>query len=185
MKLRTTAKITELYGIGQDSIYVIVSNHRKEHGVTPSWYVTEGNTVYVDEQEFFKYRRLEAESWKYTTEYLYWWLTYEPFCMTESYLSGLLAERSHKFKSVNSWQSFFTHKLFRQNTTMLDKRYTMTMDFLRLGTQIMQILINEAKNGRYFDQKEFDRRTKRAKNNTASNPTIQKRGIRRDEAISA
>lgn len=185
MKLRTSAQIAEQHGISPDSIHVLVHYYRKEHGRDPSWLVTRGDTSYINEEVFFKYRKLEARAWEHTTEYLYWWLTYEPFTMSDRCLARIMSDKSKHFKSENSWQSFFSNSLFRQNITMIEKRYTMNMDFLVIGTKVMQILINEAKNGRYFDEKEYNRRIKQSKNNTSSNPAIQKRGLHGDEAISA
>ena len=140
-----------LFGIHEDTLSVHAFYHRRDYGCNPEWYIKQGKSVKIDVDKYYKYREIERKAWVHVTEELYYWLTYEPFQLTEMWLSERLANRSNRYNSPGSWRTFFTVGLFQLNEQIISKRWTQTLDFLVHGTALMRFLIEEAKRGVRYD----------------------------------
>ena len=112
--------VAELLPVTAENIMTTACLYRKENGVYPDWYTSSGTRgapkkgqpkSMVDIDIINEQSSLVKKCWLLSTEYLYWWLT-DKMKMTQIQLSEEMANRSKRFNTIGTWESFFNQGLF-------------------------------------------------------------------------
>lgn len=105
----------ELLRTSKNSLMVTASVYKRDNGVYPQWYVSDGNRggskSFVDMEVLDNNRNLIREIWLYLTDYLYWYIT-EDLRINVNDLATRLSILSEKFQNQKSWVSFLRSTLF-------------------------------------------------------------------------
>jgi len=111
----TPEDIEVLLPVTTSNIYTTAFKYKKEQGVYPSWYISNGRKnsgrTWVDMDILEDQSRFVKTCWLLSTDYLYWWLT-DWIGMNQFQLSKELAKRSKTFNTASTWESFFNQLLF-------------------------------------------------------------------------
>lgn len=129
-------------------------NYKKKTGVHPSWYIKDVKYCSIDINKYFARANLELRIWDFATNKLFYLLTYD-FKITENRLASIMANKSLHFNETSSWVTFLAQNLFSpQSEKRQNVKYSMTSDFLRVGSHLAYQLIKEArlnKDGKYSE----------------------------------
>ncbi len=135
---------TEQYDIKHNNVYTTVNYYKKMHNdKSPDWYKNVNREAFIDKDFFENIHRIKSDSWRFATdpEGIYWYLMNY---ITEMELAKKLANRSHRYKSVDSWYVWFRGSLW--NTSMVDFklimefRLEMLHEFVIHGSRILYAL---------------------------------------------
>ena len=75
-------------------------------------------------------------AWLFCTNYTYWWLT-DWMKLDGRAIARMMAERSKRYKSVDSWNMFISKHLFNMpEPSMFSNKRTMIEEFTVYGTAI-------------------------------------------------
>ena len=138
--LVTSDDVSNILPVTKANIHTSACLYKKEYGVYPSWFISNGmkgaSRTWVDLDIIEAQSRLVKVSWLLCTDYLYWWLT-DWMKMTQIQLSEAMAQRSKKFNTVGTWESFFNQGLFNTpQEVILIERNSRLREFTIYGTAL-------------------------------------------------
>ena len=136
----------ERYSKSSDGFYAPACLLKKKHGEYPKWYVQNvSGVVFIDTYEYERYADLERKAWMVATDDLYYLLTYDYGC-TDWQIAKFMSRHSNKYPSLQSWSSFISKALFSlPKKSVLEKRLSMTIEFVLSGTYMIKLLMEEEK----------------------------------------
>lgn len=146
-KLIRVEPAAELLGTTKNSLMVTASAYKKENGVYPKWYISNGarggSKSYVDMEVLDRNRQLVRSIWIMCTDNLYWLMSYD-FNMSDNYIASQLARRSKLYPNANSWVSFIRKTLFQlPQETVFVLKATMLVEFMKVSKNIIAIASRE------------------------------------------
>jgi hypothetical protein len=141
----------ERYSKTTDGFYSSAFLLRKKYGEFPKWYVQDSNgAVYINTYEYERYADLERKAWLLATNDLYYLLSYDYGC-TDWEIAKFMSRHSKKYTNLPSWSSFISKALFSLPAkSVLEKRFSMTIEFVLSGTYMIKLLMDRERNGNHF-----------------------------------
>jgi len=136
----------ERYEKTDDGFYSSAFLFKKKNGYHPDWYVqNDSGDIMINTYYYEKWAILERKAWLYSTNDIYYLLTYDFGC-TDTQIARFMSRHSKKFTNFASWSSFLTKALFSlPQSSILQKRLTMTQEFAYTGAYMIKIMLDEEK----------------------------------------
>ena len=122
----TSDDISNLLPVTKANVHTTACLYKKQHSEYPKWYIGDGlkgaSRTWIDIDIIEDQSKRLKISWLLCTDYLYWWLT-GWMKMTQQQLSTEMSNRSKKFNTVGTWESFFNQGLFNtpQEVVLVEK----------------------------------------------------------------
>ena len=135
------------YNKSIESFWVSACLFKKKEGKYPDWYFIDfkGNAK-INITYYEKWANIERRAWLYSTNDLYYILSYD-FGLSDTKIARFMARHSRKFTIETSWMSFVSKTLFSlPQSSILQKRITMNIEFFVIGTYLIKLLLDSEKN---------------------------------------
>lgn len=136
----TIAELSIYLKIKPESIYTNIINHED----SARYLVEYDGRTYINTIEYKKQFDITYRSWMYNTDSLYW-LMRELF-NKEMDIARYMAEKSLKYKSINSWSMFLSKSLFaiqHKKGSSVKLSLTQHSEFTRISSEYIYKLIKE------------------------------------------
>ena len=127
----------ELLDTTGQALMTMACLRRKENGVYPRWYVSEGkmggSSAYVDVEIIERYNQIRKKAWNYATNDLYWLLdSVDGYSMTD--FATILAK--HTEDSINSWVMYLSRDMWNiPSGNVYNLKQTKLFNFIRIMTR--------------------------------------------------
>lgn len=141
----TIPEAVKVLGASKSFFYVL----KKTSKCPERFFVTMDGVEYVDMVEFNRQRDITKRCWLVNTDYLYWLM--EELFENTTQMCRYLADKSVKFKSVNSWTQFLLRDLFclpDGRNGGIELKLTQQIEFTLISTRL---IYNKIKEGYYKD----------------------------------
>lgn len=138
-KLVTPEVAAELLNTTTQALFSMACIRRKEHGVYPSWYISNGikgrSVSYIDIEIIERNNRIRKKAWNYATDKLYWILeSLDGYTMQD--FAEILSEKTGD--SVNSWAMYLSRDMFNlPNGNVYELKGTRLFSFITIMTRLI------------------------------------------------
>jgi len=139
MQLMSLSAFAEQLGKKANLFNVQAFDYKKVHGVYPKWFIHSPirNETMIDCNLYMRRIELPKIASLYATNKLYW--IFVATGHTNSDISRIMVKRSKYFKSVKTWNTFFSSGLFKGASQAIIEP-TLLTEFVKVGTKYLYLL---------------------------------------------